>query len=225
MPKKVADSLNIKYEPMSRGVVQLDGTVVETVGVIKEMILILHACPIVSILQGISVIDFPPYFAICISRYSTTKIGGYMSSDWSHLLFRTRYGTKVTVRVDSISRNHVEPYTLSPISTNQNCIIYGQEEDSVGLDRTTCIKGTPDVCLDEWVNHFQFDTCDLVEEIGLGTYCIHEENSFIPNFMKPQEDSEGNWQMYFDGSKSRNGIGARVMLISPNSEKYLCFQI
>ncbi|KAH9304451.1 hypothetical protein KI387_008855, partial [Taxus chinensis] len=56
------------YEPTERSVLQLDGTVTNTVGIIKNLEVTLHACPNVSILQDVTVVDLPPYFALCLSR-------------------------------------------------------------------------------------------------------------------------------------------------------------
>ncbi|KAH9293824.1 hypothetical protein KI387_040972, partial [Taxus chinensis] len=86
MPKQIADQLGLQYETISKGVVQLDGTAVTTVGVIRNLNLTLHACPNVVVLQDVSVIDLPPLFALCLSRDFTAKIGGYLSADWSHML-------------------------------------------------------------------------------------------------------------------------------------------
>lgn len=43
MPKKVADLLDIEYELVTKGVVQLDGTSIRTAGVVKNLKLSLHA--------------------------------------------------------------------------------------------------------------------------------------------------------------------------------------
>lgn len=93
MPKGVVDRLGIKYRPIKKGVAQIDGTIVQSVGVIKNWNLALHACPGCSVLQDISVIELPAHFAICLSMECIAKIGGYLSFDWSNMLFRTRYGT------------------------------------------------------------------------------------------------------------------------------------
>ena len=98
MRKKVADQLGLKYEPLQKKFTQLDGSSVSTIGVAKDTSLILHASPNFSILLDIYFIDLPALFSICLSREFTTKIGGYLSSDWSHMLFHTRYGTKVTIK-------------------------------------------------------------------------------------------------------------------------------
>lgn len=62
--------------------------------------------------------DLPIYFSICLSREFIAKISGYLSFDWSHMLFRIRYGMKVTIRVEPIANDHIEPYTPSPINMN-----------------------------------------------------------------------------------------------------------
>lgn len=53
MPKQIVDKLGIEYEPLEKGVVQLDGIVVNTVGVINNLSLTLHAFPNFSIAQDI----------------------------------------------------------------------------------------------------------------------------------------------------------------------------
>lgn len=97
-----------------------------TIGMIKDASVTLHACPNFSIQQDIYVIDLPPYFAICLSRDFTAKIGGYLSSDWSHMLFRTRYGTKVTIKYELLAKNHIEPYVSSLV--NANMLAFDEEE-------------------------------------------------------------------------------------------------
>ena len=42
MPKKIADQLGLKYKMLEKGVVQLDGIAIETVGIVKNLDLTLH---------------------------------------------------------------------------------------------------------------------------------------------------------------------------------------
>ncbi|KAH9287908.1 hypothetical protein KI387_032025, partial [Taxus chinensis] len=48
----------------------------------------------------------------------------------------------------------------------------------------------------------------VLEETGLGTYCIHEEDTIIPQLVKTPSDSKELWKLFFDGSRSKNGSGA-----------------
>ncbi|KAH9295246.1 hypothetical protein KI387_038834, partial [Taxus chinensis] len=182
-----------------------------------------------SFTQDISVIDLPPLFTIFLSQDFTAKMGGYLSADWSHMILRTRYGTKVTIRVEPIFHNHVEPYTASPI--NGNYTIHDPEEEVVDHKPTTLVEEVPDTMLDEVSVDHQYDPYAealaeeevgllLLEEMGLGTYCIHEEGAIIPQLVKTQNNSEGLWKLFFDGSRSKNGAGVGVMLISPEGDKY-----
>lgn len=45
VPKKIAKALGLSYEPLKKGVMQLDGNKVETVGVIKALPLTLFTFP------------------------------------------------------------------------------------------------------------------------------------------------------------------------------------
>lgn len=77
-----------------------------------------------------------------------------------------------------------------------------------------------DFLLDEWANAFQFGPIEEADEIGLGTYYIHEEDAPISNLSKESSDMHGLWDMFFDGSRNKNGAATDVLLISPRGEKY-----
>ena len=64
----------------------------------------------------------------------------------------------------------------------------------------TSLEEVPKFLLDEWATAYQFDPIQEALEIGLGTYCILESDSPIPNLIKGKEDIEGLWSMFFDGS-------------------------
>lgn len=173
MPKQIADQLGLQYEVISKGVVKLDGKIVTTVGVIKDLSLTLHACPNVTVLQDVSVIDLPPLFALCLSRDFKTRIGGYLSVDWSHMLFQNRYGTKATIRSEPIVKFHIEPYTPSPINANYSTF---DQEDYPGTDEAdTKVGSIPNFTLDEWASKVHsFDPYKKIEESELGVYYMHE---------------------------------------------------
>ncbi|KAH9288743.1 hypothetical protein KI387_032860, partial [Taxus chinensis] len=164
MPKQITDVLGIQYALVARGVVQLDDTAVKTVVVIKGLQLTINACPSFSFIQDISVIDLPPLFAIFLSRDFIAKMGSYLSADWSHMILRTRYGTKLTIRVEPICHNHVEPYTASPI--NGNYTIGDPEEEDADHEPTTLVEEVPDTFMDEVSRDHQYDPYAdvLVEE-------------------------------------------------------------
>ncbi|KAH9330736.1 hypothetical protein KI387_002844, partial [Taxus chinensis] len=63
------------------------------------------------------------------------------------MILWTQYGMKVTIRVEPISHNHVEPSTASPI--NGNYTIRDPEEEDVDHELTTLVEEFHDIVLDE----------------------------------------------------------------------------
>lgn len=59
---------------------------------------------------------------------------------------------------------------------------------------------------------------------GFGNYMILESNSVVPNLIKDPESksdmSNQLWDLYFDGSRNKDGVGVGVMLVSPNGDKF-----
>lgn len=134
------------------------------------------------------------------------------------MFFRTTYGTRPSIRAQPLALNHIETYTPSPI--NMYCKIHEVDDNNIVHKPTTSLAEVSDYLLDDWATTYQFDPIQEVEEISLGTYCIFEDNAPILNLMKEKEYTNGLWNMFFDGSRNKNGSGAGVMLISPELEKY-----
>lgn len=79
MPRCVVDALGMKYEPIVKDVLYLDGSTIKTIGILRNVEMALHACPSCTVTQDISVAEVKPYFSICLSRDFTTQIGGFIS--------------------------------------------------------------------------------------------------------------------------------------------------
>lgn len=71
------------------------------------------------------------------------------------MILRTRYGTKVTIRVEPICHNHVEPYIARPI--NGNYAICDHEDEAANHEPTTLIEEVPDMILNEVSIDHQYD--------------------------------------------------------------------
>ncbi len=151
------------------------------------------------------------------------KIGRYLSSNWSHMLFRTRYGTKLTIKSEGLARNHIEPYI--PNMINANCVAFDQNENSVVSEASTQVENIPDILLDEWATKNALgNQRNTILEVGLGNYIFQEVGSVIPNLFKISNEFNGEqekvWKLYFDGSRSKNGSGGGAMLVSAQGDKY-----
>ena len=114
-----------------------------------------HASPSCTIIQDISIFELPPHFSICLSRDFTAQIGGYIASNWSYMFFRTRYGTKASIKAEPLALDHIETYTPSPI--NMNCTIRDEDEEDAIHEHTTPLAEVPEYLIDEWASTFQFD--------------------------------------------------------------------
>lgn len=107
MPKQIAKVLNLKYEPVNRGVMKLDGNRIQTVGIIKSLPLTLFACPSITVTQEVAVINIPLVFGLCLSRSFTAKFGGYLSLDWSHLILITKHGAELKILSKPLHSEHI----------------------------------------------------------------------------------------------------------------------
>ena len=76
IPRYVANLMGIKYEPMVRDVLQLDGSSSKTVGVLKQVEMALHAFLGCTLTLDISITNLKLHFVIYLLRDFTTKIGG-----------------------------------------------------------------------------------------------------------------------------------------------------
>lgn len=157
MPRNIIDQLGIKYEPMTKGVNQLDGTSCKIIGVVKYLNLALHTCLGCTILQDISIIDLPTHSTICLSRDFTTKMGGYITVDWSFMVFRTGYVTHASIKVEPLFMNHVELYMIS--LEDMRCNLFDEEEKYLDLFR-------------------------YMDEARPRIYVIHEQDVVIPNLIQ-----------------------------------------
>lgn len=65
-----------------------------------------------------------------------------------------------------------------------NYTILKIDENDTANELYTYLEEIPDFLLDEWANAYQFDPISKTLKIGLGTYCILEKDTLIPNLMK-----------------------------------------
>ena len=151
MPKCGVDTLEMKYEPV-KDVLQLDGSIIKTIGILKNVEMALHAYIGCIVVYDILVAEVKPHFSICLSRDFTAQIVGYISFDWSFMFFRTRYGTKASIKAEPLALHHIESYT--PNLINMNCTILEEDENDVANEPATSLSNTLDFLLDEWDNAY-----------------------------------------------------------------------
>ena len=115
----------------------MDGSTVKTIGILRNVEIALHSCPGCTVTQDISVVEVKPYFSICLSRDFTAQIGGFISSNWSYMSFKMRYGANASIRAEPQALHHTEPYT--PNLINMNCTILEMDENDIMNEPTTSL--------------------------------------------------------------------------------------
>lgn len=151
-----------------------------------------------------------------------------MLADWSHMLFRTRYGTKVTIKSEKLAKDHIEPYNPSPINVvptvvDTNCVIFSDSELAAAQELQA--EAIPDVLLHEWAVENVLDSLvDFIQDASMGNYVMLEPDAEVPNLEKGTnqllQQQNGLWEIFFDGSRSKNGASGGAMLVSPQVDKY-----
>lgn len=104
------------------------------------------------------------------------------------MLFRTRYGTKVTIKSERLAKDHIEPYNPSPINVvpiavDTNCVIFTDSE--LASTQELQVEAILDMLLHEWAVENVLDSPkDLIQDDGMGNYVILEPGTEIPNLEK-----------------------------------------
>jgi len=86
IPKALTNEMNLYITRCIDGVIQLDSSFVYFVGSVKGVPITLNAFLDICVIQDIILVNLPPLFGICLSKEFTTKLGGYLALDYSHLL-------------------------------------------------------------------------------------------------------------------------------------------
>lgn len=107
MPKAVCDVMGLPMTRASTRLLQLDSTLVKTIGVIKDIVLKIHKCPSMVITQEVVVVELPLLFRLCLSKEFTTKIGRYLAMDYTHYLIPCK-DKRVRLDNEKIFEFHIE---------------------------------------------------------------------------------------------------------------------
>ena len=64
------------------------------------------------------------------------------------MLFRTRYGIKVTIKSEFLVKDHIEPYV--PSALNANLVSFDKEDHDSDFEDKTHLDDILDILLEEW---------------------------------------------------------------------------
>ena len=86
MPYAVAKRLHAIPEKIGTRIMQLDRTNVKVTRELKYVLIRMVAKPQYTQFIDVVVVDIPKVYGMLLSRDWSTKLNGYFSTDWSHLL-------------------------------------------------------------------------------------------------------------------------------------------
>jgi ribonuclease HI len=203
MPWSVCQKINAKVEPSSLKIIQLDRTDVKVMGELKNVLIRLSSNPNVHQFIDIIVVDIPKVYGMFLSRDWSEQLHGYFMTDWSHL-WLPENGKPNKIRVN---RERYLKFTVTDLNDPNEP--YTPPADSPE------VQG-----MDTYFGNFMAEVSPIKNP---------QQQSEIKAFTQPtasiQKSCEPNknqiWSLNFDGSKSKEGVGAGCIIIDPAGNKTL----
>jgi ribonuclease HI len=225
IPLSICKKLNAVPLKSDKHVIQLDMTQVKVIGELKDMMIRMSTHPTFVQVIDIIVVDIPKEYGILLSRYWSEKMNGYFSTDWEHLWIPLK-GHKNMIKIDRERYlKHIvtdletpnEPLSTDfPILGNYSC-------ESYFGNFAPLLSDVPLTQKSELI--FQkkspIPTRDTL-------FCQNPTLELVKQEVGEQESNKGNKNndfgsqiltLYFDGSKSQEGSGARCILIDPMGKR------
>jgi ribonuclease HI len=203
MPWSVCQKINAKVEPSSLKIIQLDRTDVKVMGELKNVLIRLSSNPKVHQFIDIIVVDIPEVYGMFLSRDWSEQLHGYFATDWSHL-WLPENGKPNKIRVN---RERYLKFTVTDLNDPNES--YTTPADS------------PEVqVMDTYFGNFMAEVSPIKNP---------QQQSEIKAFTQPtasiqksyEPDKNQIWSLYFDGSKSKEGVGAGCIIIDLAGNKTL----
>jgi ribonuclease HI len=195
MPKAIMDRLGLKITRPYGDLYSFDSRKVKCIGMIKDLVVNLAQIPVKSILMDVVVVDIPPKYGMLLSRSWGTKLGGSLQLDMTYATIPI-FGGQFT----HLYRETRLAFMVSDPLNPNNYPVY-----IVDQDLGNCILSIDDdidVCIEESCTEKKKEK---EEKINKDVY------------------SSGVWKMFFDGTSSCEGAGARVIFVAPDDEFIIPF--
>jgi ribonuclease HI len=203
MPWSVCQKINAEVEPSSLKIIQLDRTDVKVIGELKNVLIRLSSNPKVHQVIDIIVVDIPEVYGMFLSRDWSEQLHGYFATDWSHL-WLPENGKPNKIRVN---RERYLKFTVTDLNDPNEP--YTPPADSPE------VQG-----IDTYFGNFMAEVSPINNS---------QQRSEIKAYTQPttsiqqscEPDKNQIWSLYFDGSKSKEGVGAGYIIIAPTGNKKL----
>lgn len=201
IPKAIIEEMKLYIIKYVDGIIHLDSSPMDVIGNVKSIPITLNMYPNISFNRDIIVVDLPPLFEICISREFTTKLGGYLALDYTHLMlpYKDKY-----VKIPNEGTKAIHLRSIF----EQNCMITPKMLETFDQDAFMESLLTIKIISVNELN-YQFTKADM------GNYYLHE-NTYPISVITNKELKV--WIIFFDGARCKHGYGASVVFKSPTQQ-------
>jgi ribonuclease HI len=197
----VFQKINFEVQPSSLKIIQLDHMNVKVIGELKNVLVRLSSNPKVHQIIEIIIVDNPEVYGLFLSMDWSEQLHGYFATDWSHLwLLENGNPNKIRINRECYLKNTVtdlndanEPFTSSTNSLE--------------------MQG-----MNTFFGNFMAETFTITDSEQQSKLMTCTQSKTLPN-VPNTVDEDHIWSLYFDGSKSREGVGAGCVLIDPAGNK------
>jgi ribonuclease HI len=219
MPLSICKKLNAVPLKSDKHAIQLDRTKVKVIGELKDVMIRMATHPKFVQVIDIIVVDIPEAYGPLLSRDWSGKLNGYFSTDWAHLwlplkghtnmirIYRERYLKHTIIDLEAFNETSSIDF---PVLGNYSC-------DS---DFSNLSPLSSDVTLTQNSEMtFQVNLLIAAEESLFYQEPLLETTDKVGGGEEVSRHGEADdsfsqvWTMYFDGSKSQEGLGAGCILI------------
>jgi ribonuclease HI len=208
MSWSVCQNINAEVQPSSLKIIQLDRTSVKVIGELKNALIRLSSNPKVHQIIDIIVVDIPEVYGLFLSRDWSKQLHGYFATDWSHLSLPEN-GKPNRIKINR------ERY-LKLIVTDLN----DPNEPFIASANSPEMQG-----MNTFFDNFMAETSTITDPEQQSELRTCTQSTVLSK-VSHTADENHIWSLYFDRSKSKEGVGAGCVLIDPTGNKTLiAFQL
>lgn len=217
MSLSIAKNINAQWSNKSTQIIQLDWTSVLSIGELQDVIIKLSHDIWVHQCINIVVVDIPEEYALLLGKDWSSKMNGYFVIDWSHMWLPYKgKSNQIQVIYERYMSHNVTP-------------IKGENEPLAFVELMfgnfpRCYPAQPTPSPPDMQSSIL--PCPTDSNEACTIHCINSSSSSSNNGINNTSTSNGLctnelWTMYFDGSKTQDGLGYRCVLINSNIRKHL----
>jgi hypothetical protein len=184
-------------------IIQLDRTSVKVIGELKNVLIRLSSNPKVHQVIDIIVVDIPEVYGLFLSRDWSEQLHGYFATDWSHL-WLSKNG-----KPNRINLNRERYLKFMVTNLNDPNEPFTASANSPEIQR-----------MDTFFENFMDETSTITDPEQQSKIMTCTQSTAFCQWSHASDENQ-IWSLYFDGSKSKEGVGAGCMLIDLAGNKTL----